>query len=171
MPNVYPSKHAFLQEGTHPLTTYRHVDSLCPICHDHIPTPEDLHPALRRRRKATRLPFPDDQPIPPYVSSPDFCENHMRKIKRCGHCFCYDCLNTWLRESPTCPMCRARLFWIKRRGVERDIREGELVALIERRERMVARKWFWGAVKALWGMLTGRRRRRVERVVVVAREM
>lgn len=27
----------------------------------------------------------------------------------CNHGFCEDCIRTWIRENPTCPMCRERV--------------------------------------------------------------
>ena len=31
-------------------------------------------------------------------------------LKRCRHGFCWKCITTWVREMPTCPMCRKNVF-------------------------------------------------------------
>lgn len=28
---------------------------------------------------------------------------------RCGHIFCYECITRWIRDYPTCPVCRAQI--------------------------------------------------------------
>ncbi len=33
-------------------------------------------------------------------------DQHIRKIKHCGHIFHQDCIDTWLLENATCPTCR-----------------------------------------------------------------
>lgn len=33
----------------------------------------------------------------------------IRRINKCGHCFCSECIETWLAMSKKCPLCMTRL--------------------------------------------------------------
>jgi hypothetical protein len=33
----------------------------------------------------------------------------MRKIKKCSHSFCVDCIDAWLRNNRTCPNCKCNI--------------------------------------------------------------
>lgn len=57
--------------------------------------------------------------------------NSMMRIKRCGHAFCYDCLETWVQKQNTCPMCRDQLFSDSRREKYRsESDQGDRVLLL-----------------------------------------
>jgi hypothetical protein len=60
----------------------------------------------------------------------------MTEIKECGHVFCLDCLDTWMEENNTCPMCRAVLYKMKTRktGFEGDMRSYERREFLEIRD-------------------------------------
>ncbi|KAF7452551.1 E3 ubiquitin-protein ligase ATL59 [Pyrenophora tritici-repentis] len=104
----YTSKRAFLKSGTKPTTN--HKDE-CPICQNNIPTKTKIHhfsAHVLHMHKAAKVFCLGAKPVKPRVSSSR--HNYMTEIKSCGHCFCFDCLETWLEKSDTCPMCRASLF-------------------------------------------------------------
>ncbi|KAK1919904.1 hypothetical protein P3342_002198 [Pyrenophora teres f. teres] len=104
----YTSKRAFLKNGTKPTTS--HEDE-CPICQNNIPARTKIHhfsAHVLHVHKAAKVFCLGAKPVNPRLSSSR--HNYMTQIKSCGHCFCFDCLETWLGKSDTCPMCRASLF-------------------------------------------------------------
>ena len=111
----YKSKKAFLKNGTtEPVTS--HEDE-CPICQEHVSTNARNHhfsAHILHMHKAAKVLFLGAKPSQARVTSSRY--NYMMQIKGCGHCFCFDCLETWLGESNTCPMCRAYLFCRKPGG-------------------------------------------------------
>lgn len=51
--------------------------------------------------------------VPEHVEECPICfENSYLQynLKRCKHGFCWGCITKWIRESPTCPMCRKNVF-------------------------------------------------------------
>jgi hypothetical protein len=39
----------------------------------------------------------------------DIKEKDKYKITVCGHMFCNECLNSWIKENDTCPSCREKI--------------------------------------------------------------
>ncbi|EUC45881.1 hypothetical protein COCMIDRAFT_76332, partial [Bipolaris oryzae ATCC 44560] len=116
----------FLKNDTEPCTAQ--PTTPCPICHETItrktPT-RGLRIHIRNTKTAARMfvltchrTYQTKHNISSSSSSHPLLRprtkssrsNSMMRIKRCGHAFCYDCLETWVQKQNTCPMCRDRLF-------------------------------------------------------------
>ncbi|RZC46808.1 hypothetical protein C5167_039755 [Papaver somniferum] len=55
--------------------------------------------------ESRRLPEPNNGPCP--ICLTDYKPNDtIRCMPDCNHCFHPDCVDEWLRMSPTCPLCR-----------------------------------------------------------------
>ncbi|EOA91949.1 uncharacterized protein SETTUDRAFT_18608 [Exserohilum turcica Et28A] len=92
------SRTSFLRKGAERHTT---DDTPCCICHETIAKKSTfwyLCAQLRNTRNATRNfvlrgHAGGSKTLTPRAESSPW--NCMMRIKRCGHCFCYDCLETW----------------------------------------------------------------------------
>ncbi|KNG51540.1 hypothetical protein TW65_01208 [Stemphylium lycopersici] len=99
-------------EGTRRSTAY---DDKCGVCWEtesDAPKPRSLITRLRDPKHATMTllfrPGTGNGFLMTCITPSPY--NCMLRIKACGHCFCYDCLERWAKKHNTCPICRAVLF-------------------------------------------------------------
>jgi hypothetical protein len=48
-------------------------------------------------------------PNPYLIRCPICLENPVNKTTACSHHFCEECIDSWMREHSTCPLCRANI--------------------------------------------------------------
>ncbi|EUC37544.1 hypothetical protein COCCADRAFT_58341, partial [Bipolaris zeicola 26-R-13] len=122
----YSPRTAFLKKDTEPCTNSTSSTCTCPICHETIASTSStrgLRICIRNTKTAARMfvltyyyqrtystGHKSSSNVLFRPRSKPSRSNSMMRIKRCGHAFCYDCLETWVQKQNTCPMCRDRLF-------------------------------------------------------------
>jgi hypothetical protein len=144
---LYSLRTTFLKKDTEPCAT---STTPCPICHETIigsTALRGLHTRIRHTKTAARMLLSswrrrrsgnnsnNNNALLQPRNKPSR-GNYMTRIKRCGHCFCYDCLETWVQKQNTCPMCRDRLFCETRRDrcINGSSIQGDMELLLALRE-------------------------------------
>jgi hypothetical protein len=132
---TYRSASSFLKKGTKPCNL-SNCHTECPICSETFPRlPSALQQLTTRLSYTTKHFFHRRaRTLKPRTHSSR--HNCMTEIKECGHVFCLDCLDTWMEENNTCPLCRAVLYKMKTRktGFEGDMRSYERREFLEIRD-------------------------------------
>jgi hypothetical protein len=89
----------------HGLELHEFTDELdCPICHE----PCDAQKAIEKAYMVKLSELDSESNLNPLKIC--YYQHHAVRIKHCGHIFGMQCLQTWLSDHRTCPMCRQELF-------------------------------------------------------------
>jgi hypothetical protein len=99
---THDTKQQFNRDG---LELHEFTDKLdCDICH------EPCRNQTSNEKAYTRILSDQKLSSTPHPLKISYYEHNAVAIKLCGHVFGMTCLQTWLRDHRTCPMCRQELF-------------------------------------------------------------
>ncbi|KAF1950880.1 hypothetical protein CC80DRAFT_496411 [Byssothecium circinans] len=103
----YTNKADFLADGVD-ASHLPATEMDCPICRESLITAETLTKATTNTTDAIEHEHEHEHEHDGTAPKPD--PKSAILIKACSHIFCTGCINEWLQESGTCPMCRKELF-------------------------------------------------------------
>ena len=70
----------------------------------------EISRSIKRFCQNTKLQFPAFQGTTDEECTICLCQINEPKILECGHIFCYNCINKWVKRRPICPLCRSKAY-------------------------------------------------------------